>query len=209
VRLPLCAIATLAAHLGRWPTGSDWPGIGQLFSDPQWRLTVRLPPRPPRGRGPDQQIQCWFRRILVLAASPLEALPLAPGSSLLFSGFSLQASWRVRTMGYWVACWLKPPTSRAGWPAFALALAGELRAGLVLMQGCPSGEERPAVMGKPADYQLRFFAPGLGISEDPVHRLSHALVAPWLVRPTQRRQVVGWQASARGRNALRTAVFRA
>ncbi len=34
-------------------------------------------------------------------------------------------------------------------------------------------------MGTPCDYQLRFFAPGLGIEEDPVTGSAHALVAPW------------------------------
>jgi predicted PhzF superfamily epimerase YddE/YHI9 len=47
------------------------------------------------------------------------------------------------------------------------------------------------------DYQLRFFAPGLGIDEDPVTGSAHALVAPYWLERTGRRQVVGWQPSPR------------
>ncbi|MFM7268616.1 MAG: PhzF family phenazine biosynthesis protein, partial [Cyanobium sp.] len=48
-----------------------------------------------------------------------------------------------------------------------------------------------------ADYQLRFFAPGLGIPEDPVTGSAHALVAPWWQARLQRPRVVGWQCSDR------------
>jgi predicted PhzF superfamily epimerase YddE/YHI9 len=53
------------------------------------------------------------------------------------------------------------------------------------------------VLGHSADYQLRFFAPGLGIPEDPVTGSAHALVAPWWLMTLARSQVVGWQPSAR------------
>jgi predicted PhzF superfamily epimerase YddE/YHI9 len=67
--------------------------------------------------------------------------------------------------------------------------------GLVLMQ--PLAGTAPPLMGAPCDYQLRFFAPGLGIDEDPVTGSAHALVAPWWMEQLQRSQVRGWQASAR------------
>ncbi len=89
----------------------------------------------------------------------------------------------------------------------AEALRGDLRQGLVLMQSLPTaeaGEEGdgdgitiPAVGGEKADYQLRFFAPGLGIAEDPVTGSAHALVAPWWQARLQRDRVVGWQCSDR------------
>jgi predicted PhzF superfamily epimerase YddE/YHI9 len=53
------------------------------------------------------------------------------------------------------------------------------------------------VNGLTPDYQLRFFAPGLGIDEDPVTGSAHALVAPYWLERTGRRQVVGWQPSPR------------
>jgi len=51
--------------------------------------------RPPRGRGPDQQIQCWFAD-LVFACNRPGGLPLPQESLLLFSGFPLQAQLAVR-----------------------------------------------------------------------------------------------------------------
>jgi predicted PhzF superfamily epimerase YddE/YHI9 len=74
-------------------------------------------------------------------------------------------------------------------------LEGPDRMGLVLMQ--PLVGAAPELMGAPCDYQLRFFAPGLGIDEDPVTGSAHALVAPWWMEQLQRSQVRGWQASAR------------
>ena len=57
----------------------------------------------------------------------------------------------------------------------------------VLMQRC-SG---------PSDYQLRFFAPGLGLREDPVTGSAHALVAPWWCEQLRQSSVRGWQPSHR------------
>ena len=53
------------------------------------------------------------------------------------------------------------------------------------------------MQGLTPDYQLRFFAPGLGIDEDPVTGSAHALVAPYWLERTGRHQVVGWQPSQR------------
>jgi PhzF family phenazine biosynthesis protein len=50
---------------------------------------------------------------------------------------------------------------------------------------------------KPRDYQLRFFAPGLGLREDPVTGSAHALVAPWWCQQLRQRSVIGWQPSHR------------
>ena len=89
----------------------------------------------------------------------------------------------------------------------AEALRGDLRQGLVLMQSLPTADPReegdgegitiPDVGGEKADYQLRFFAPDLGIEEDPVTGSAHALVAPWWMERLQRSQVRGWQPSPR------------
>jgi len=57
----------------------------------------------------------------------------------------------------------------------------------VVMQPCSSG----------CDYQLRFFAPGLGLREDPVTGSAHALVAPWWCEQLGQASVSGWQPSHR------------
>ena len=68
----------------------------------------------------------------------------------------------------------------------------------MLMQAlAPRGEAAPRVAGLEADYQLRFFAPGLGIDEDPVTGSAHALVAPFWMDALRRPRVVGWQCSDR------------
>jgi predicted PhzF superfamily epimerase YddE/YHI9 len=77
-------------------------------------------------------------------------------------------------------------------------LGGAARQGLVLMQALvPGGNPLARVAGQQADYQLRFFAPGLGIDEDPVTGSAHALVAPYWMGELQRPRVVGWQCSDR------------
>ncbi|APD48953.1 PhzF family phenazine biosynthesis isomerase [Synechococcus sp. CS-602] len=198
--VPLCGHATLAATLALAHWKRLARGSASCFQTRSGGLTVRCHPDHPEGEGLTSRSSAGSAD-LVLPASPLEACPL-PQDLSAFLGVSLQASWRS-DLGYWVALLAEAADlASLDGQAFALALAGELRAGLVLMQGCPSGEGRPLVMGKPADYQLRFFAPGLGISEDPVTGSAHALVAPWWCAQRQRRQVVGWQASSQGGGML-------
>ena len=64
----------------------------------------------------------------------------------------------------------------------------------------------PQVLGQPADYQLRFFAPGLGIAEDPVTGSAHALVAPYWQERLAQTAVVGWQPSPSPGGMVCTAV---
>ena len=59
--------------------------------------------------------------------------------------------------------------------------------GWVVMQSAPATHH----------YQLRFFAPGLGLREDPVTGSAHALVAPWWCQTLQLERVHGWQPSQR------------
>ena len=62
------------------------------------------------------------------------------------------------------------------------------------------------MLGRPADYQLRFFAPGLGIAEDPVTGSAHALVAPYWQERLAQTAVVGWQPSPSPGGMVCTAV---
>lgn len=104
-------------------------------------------------------------------------------------------------LGYRVVL-LHPEAPLAALASIAAELEGDLARGLVLMKAQPPAgtdtEGAPApVAGLPVDYQLRFFAPGLGIAEDPVTGSAHALVAPWWQEQLHRRRVVGWQCSDR------------
>jgi predicted PhzF superfamily epimerase YddE/YHI9 len=138
-------------------------------------------------------------------------------------GAALVSSWSS-SLGYWVAL-LSDGLSLAPLDGLAAILSGPERAGLVVMAAtnsaataagllfpAPPAAATPAahpdaassaaagqvnVNGLKPDYQLRFFAPGLGIDEDPVTGSAHALVAPYWLERTGRRQVVGWQPSPR------------
>lgn len=104
-------------------------------------------------------------------------------------------------LGYAVVL-LEPQAPLAGLTSIAAELQEDLARGLVLMKAQPAvaaaSESVPAsVADLPVDYQLRFFAPGLGIAEDPVTGSAHALVAPWWQDQLGRSRVVGWQCSDR------------
>ena len=185
--VPLCGHATLAAllALGHWGLLAPTEEIELLTrSGP---LAVALNPGGTSGR------------LVLPSAGLLPAEPAPPLIRLLHArlGVAPLAYWGSG-LGYRVA--LLPATA----PLQAMeGLAGELqgpdRAGLVLMQACTDtqGEWQPTVLGQSADYQLRFFAPGLGIDEDPVTGSAHALVAPFWLERLGRRSVVGWQCSPR------------
>jgi PhzF family phenazine biosynthesis protein len=49
-----------------------------------------------------------------------------------------------------------------------------------------------------ADFVSRFFAPAVGVPEDPVTGSAHCCLAPWWAAKLGRQQLVGYQASARG-----------
>jgi len=186
--VPLCGHATLAAllALGHW---------GHLGQGEEIRLHSRSGPLAGTlvpGEGAERsgmiQLPAWD---LHPAAIP-ERLDQLLRHHL---GFPATAFWHSE-LGYSVG--LVPAEARlAAMPSLADALQGDLRKGLVLMQPPPPGQSLPAVRGEPADYQLRFFAPGLGIDEDPVTGSAHALVAPWWQRQLGRRTVRGWQCSDR------------
>ncbi|MEB3256134.1 MAG: PhzF family phenazine biosynthesis protein [Synechococcaceae cyanobacterium] len=188
--VPLCGHATLAAllALGHWKLVE--PGRELALHSRSGPLTVRLLRPPVGGRAGLGEISLPAAALQEAAApAALEALlqrRLATGS---------EAFWRS-ALGYTAA--LMPTWADLGALAgLAPELPEDLRDGLVVMQPLLPGGAGPQVAGEPADYQLRFFAPGLGIPEDPVTGSAHALVAPWWMERLGRRRVVGWQCSDR------------
>lgn len=185
--VPLCGHATLAAllALGHWQLLT--PGETLAFHTRSGPLAVTLDTGGASGH------------LVLPSAGLLPAEPSPPLIRLLFArlGVTPLAYWGSG-LGYRVA--LLP--AAAPLPAME-GLAGELqgpdRAGLVMMQACTDDRvgRRPTVLGQSADYQLRFFAPGLGIDEDPVTGSAHALVAPFWMEQLGRNSVVGWQCSPR------------
>jgi PhzF family phenazine biosynthesis protein len=188
--VPLCGHATLAAllALGHWQL---LPAAGRTrFHTRSGALPVaREPGAPMRG-----SIELPAGRLRPRpAGAALEELLRARLDCTALAGWSSD-------LGYTVV--LLPPEAPLGRiGSLAAAVPEECRSGLVLMQALGAAgadaTDRPRVAGQPADYRLRFFAPGLGIGEDPVTGSAHALVAPWWMERLGRRRVVGWQCSDR------------
>ena len=194
--VPLCGHATLAAvlALGHW---------GQLAVGQELALHTRSGPLAVRLEGLDPA-----SARIVLPSSGLEPQPI-PADLAQLLGDAPLAYWSS-PLGYRVAL-MADAFNLAGLPLPSAQLGGQDRQGLVVMQALGlsqtcglsqlEAEEqsrpafRPQVLGQPAHYQLRFFAPGLGIDEDPVTGSAHALVAPYWQERLGQPSVVGWQPS--------------
>ena len=178
--VPLCGHATLAATIGLAHWGLLDPGQSLPLATRSGGLQVGLD----RSKADVAH--------LVLPSSGL--IPLEVPETLQATlGQRIERYWGS-PLGYRVAL-LAAEAALATMQNPSPQLQGADRMGLVLMQ--PLAGTAPPLMGAPCDYQLRFFAPGLGIDEDPVTGSAHALVAPWWMEQLQRSQVRGWQASAR------------
>ena len=188
--VPLCGHATLAAcvALGHWGLLAPLEPI-PLFSR-SGPLPVQLHPAA-AGELSTAQIE--------LPTQGLEAseCPGYLGRLLLDAvGSSPQAFWRSK-LGYAVVL-VAPSCLLDTMGCLANQLEESEAQGLVVMQAVGADAEQcPMVLDRRADYQLRFFAPGLGIPEDPVTGSAHALVAPYWMQICCRSDVVGWQCSPR------------
>jgi len=184
--VPLCGHATLAALLALAHWGKLQTGERTWLHSRSGPLEVALP----EGRSG------WGAIVLPSAELRSEVAPTGLTELLrdrLRCG--LEGCWSSE-LGYWVVL-LPREAPLASMDGLAAALEGPLRQGLVLMQSLDATESGPRIGPEPADYQLRFFAPGLGIPEDPVTGSAHALVAPWWQKRLGRRLVRGWQCSDR------------
>lgn len=188
----LCGHATLAAllALGHW--GVLRPGAEVLFHSRSGALPACLDPTEPQ------------RGTIALPAHNLITAPAPRGLDGLLAertGASCQRFW-TSSLGYQVAL-LPPGTGLEGLEDLGSELEGPLRRGLVVMAAVDGSDPRaPHALGLQADYQLRFFAPDLGIPEDPVTGSAHALVAPFWLEQTGKGAVLGWQPSTRAGGML-------
>lgn len=195
VEVPLCGHATLAAvlALGHWQQLR--PGQELRFLSRSGPLAVRLAAGPGR------------RGSIDLPGGGLQAavLPQDLAALLQRRGLGPARQFWTSRLGYAVVL-LPTAAPLAEQQGLAAELPVALRNGLVLMQPVPPAGSTAAAgvapepvghSGQPADYRLRFFAPGLGIEEDPVTGSAHALVAPWWQDRLGRSTVVGWQCSDR------------
>ena len=188
--VPLCGHATLAAvlALGHW----GHLAVGQ-------ELALHSPSGPLAGRL--ESLGPASARI-GLPSAGLESQPV-PAYLAQLLGEPPLAYWSS-PLGYRVAR-MAESFKLAALPLPSAQLRDQDRQGLVVMQAFgpsqaeganpPGAAPRPQVLGQAADYQLRFFAPGLGIAEDPVTGSAHALVAPYWQERLGQTSVVGWQPS--------------
>ncbi len=189
--VPLCGHATLAAllALGHWQ---------HLAPHQELPLHTRSGPLRVRLEQADPS-QPAAGSLVLPSAGLLPAEPSPPLIRLLHErlGVSPLGYWGSG-LGYRVAL-LPPKAPLQAMESLAAGLQGADRAGLVLMQALDTAAtpDGPTVLGLPVDYQLRFFAPALGIDEDPVTGSAHALVAPFWMEQLGRSTVVGWQCSPR------------
>lgn len=181
--VPLCGHATLAALLAL----DHWQ---RLDEEGQTTFLTRSGP-----------LQVALRQ--GLAQIQLPSADLEPGDAPVYLRTLLNQSIHAEPLTYWrSALGYSVVLLESSAPLAALAsLTPQLQTpdtkGLVLMQALETQADAPTVAGQRADYQLRFFAPALGIDEDPVTGSAHALVAPFWQERLGRRQVVGWQCSPR------------
>ena len=181
--VPLCGHATLAALLAL----DHWQ---RLDEEGQTTFFTRSGP-----------LQVALRQ--GLAQIELPSADLEPGDAPVYLRTLLNQSIHAEPLAYWrSALGYSVVLLESSAPLAALAsLSPQLQTpetkGLVLMQALETQADAPTVAGQRADYQLRFFAPALGIDEDPVTGSAHALVAPFWQERLGRRQVVGWQCSPR------------
>jgi len=183
----LCGHATLAALLALSHWGLSRGGEPLTMHTRSGPLTVALDPDRP-GVG-----------AIELPAYPMHlATPSARLRDLIEQRTAAAISQYWTTdLGYHVAL-LPAGTALEGLHGLGGALVGPETQGLVVMAAVlPGASAPPQVMGTDAHYQLRFFAPGLGIPEDPVTGSAHALVAPYWLQQTGLATVVGWQPSTR------------
>ena len=189
----LCGHATLAATLALRHWGSLLPGEATVFQSRSGPLAVSLPAESDAGGSAIAAID--------LPSGSLQ--PSAPPEGLepLLQrrlGVGAQHCWDS-ALGYRVAL-VAPEADLGALDGLAAELPLACQRGLVVMQALDrqAPPDSPTVAGERPDYQLRFFAPGLGIPEDPVTGSAHALVAPYWLDRLQRPTVRGWQCSPEG-----------
>jgi predicted PhzF superfamily epimerase YddE/YHI9 len=170
VEVDLCGYATLASAHVLWETGRH-PGAAPIrFHTRSGVLTA--------GRAADW-IELDFPALLTHPTDPPPGLPESLGAPLTFVG----------SYGMDYLCEVESETIlRAIRPDFARLRAVEAR-GVVVTARPMQGDD---------DFVSRFFAPAVGIPEDPVTGSAHCALAPYWADRLGRAELVGYQASARG-----------
>jgi PhzF family phenazine biosynthesis protein len=169
VEVELCGHATLASAHVLWTEGHAQAPEAIAFETASGTLTAR-----PEGDG----IALDFPAEPVEAASPPAGLVEALG---------VEAVWTGRNRRDWLVEVATPRDVRKAEPDFG-ALRGVAERGVMITS--PGDGDH--------DFTSRFFAPAVGVDEDPVTGSAHCALGPYWGRRLGRNELVGYQASARG-----------
>jgi len=172
VELELCGHATLASAHVLAETGRLQPGTPARFQTRGGPLTADL-----RGE--------WIE--MDFPAKP--AAPVSPPEDLLAALGGAACVVSRSTFDYYLVELASEAAVRSAAPDFARLRTVPSRGVILTAQGAAGG---------PYDFVSRFFAPRLGIDEDPVTGSAHCTLAPYWVEKLAREELLGYQASARG-----------
>jgi len=167
----LCGHATLASAHILYETGLAGPAELVTFDSVSGQLTAR------REDG-----------LLVLDFPARPAGPAPPPPGLLAALGVDRAEWTGQAKDDLMVV-LGREEEVTGLRPDTVALAGYGTRGVIVT----SPASRPG-----ADFVSRFFAPGVGIAEDPVTGSAHCTLAPYWAQRLARSELTGYQASARG-----------
>jgi len=170
VEVPLCGHATLAAAHFLWVEDVVAKDRGLRFHTASGLLVARRD---------GAWIELDLPAIPAVERTATEALALALGARPIRTGKSAED---------WLAEFVDEAAVRALRPDFArIAALGSQG----VIATAPSASDR-------ADFVSRYFAPAVGIDEDPVTGAAHCTLSPWWSARLGRTRLVGYQASRRG-----------
>ena len=169
VEVDLCGHATLASAHVLWETGKLDPSIPARFQTKSGLLMCMQ-------KG--EWVLMDFPSKLPAAAEPPPELAKAVGAPIAWAGRN-DMDWLVEVASE--------------------ELVRGLRPDLVLLRTLPvRGLIVTARANKDFDCVSRFFAPRVGVAEDPVTGSAHCALAPYWGAKLGKSELVGWQASRRG-----------
>ncbi|MBI3410592.1 MAG: PhzF family phenazine biosynthesis protein [Planctomycetes bacterium] len=170
VEVVLCGHATLASAHILWETGRLKPTEQARFHTRSGLLTVE------RGQW---NMTMNFPALSTEPRREWDDLPAALGVKATFiGGNKMDALVEVEN----------EQAVRYAWPDFALLAKHPVRGVIVT-----AGADNPSY-----DFVSRFFAPRSGVPEDPVTGSAHCCLGPYWAERLNKRDLVGYQASARG-----------
>ncbi len=187
----LCGHATLASAHVLWQDGHVPDGADIRFHTLSGELTARRRPAPAQGGEP--WIELDFPSQPATAETPppelLKALGVgAPGKEIAWAGFN-GSDWLLELAS--------EEAVRSAEPDVA-ALSKLPARGVILTARSPDQAERDETPGDGYDFVSRFFAPAVGVDEDPVTGSAHCCLGPYWSARLGRDDLVGYQASQRG-----------